>query len=237
MAENGVDGLLVSMDDVEHPRRQPCLRKQSGHEIRGRRIALRRLQNERVAAGDGDGEHPHGHHRGEVERRDAGAYPQGLAHGIHIDTRCHVVGERALQQMGNAAGELDDFEPPGNGTHGIGVHLAVLGGDDACQGVHVVVQESLELEHDAGPSERRGGGPFRKGFRRGGNRRVDVRRRGQGHAGREFTGRRIVDLGKAVGRPLHEFPTHVMAQCLHVSASSLKSIPNRQAANASSGGT
>ena len=51
---------------------QAGLLEQLGHEDRRRRVALTRLQHERVAAGDRDRIHPHRHHHREVERRDAG---------------------------------------------------------------------------------------------------------------------------------------------------------------------
>ncbi len=55
---------------------------------RGReRHFFRRLQHEGVAAGDGERVHPHRHHGGEIERRDAGADADGLADGLAVDAR------------------------------------------------------------------------------------------------------------------------------------------------------
>src|SRR6476659_4698057 len=48
------------------------------------RVALARLEHERVAARDRDREHPHRDHRREVERRDAGHDAERLAHRVHV---------------------------------------------------------------------------------------------------------------------------------------------------------
>ena len=68
-----------------------------------RRVVLGRLQDERVAAGDRDREHPHRHHRREVERRDAGAHADRLADRPGVDVGADVLAVLALEQMRNAA--------------------------------------------------------------------------------------------------------------------------------------
>ena len=82
---------LVAMDDVEHAVGQPRLFQQIGHEQRRRRVALGRLEDEGVAAGDGDREHPQRHHRGEIERSDAGDHAQRrvLAPAVDIAADVH----------------------------------------------------------------------------------------------------------------------------------------------------
>ena len=70
--EDAVDRHLVAVDDVEAAVGQAGLLEQLGDEHRRRRILLARLEDERVAARQRVGEHPHRHHRREVERRDAG---------------------------------------------------------------------------------------------------------------------------------------------------------------------
>src|ERR1700692_4888630 len=52
---------------------------------RHRRVALGRLEDEGVAAGERRGELPHRDHGREIERRDAGDHPERLAHGIKVD--------------------------------------------------------------------------------------------------------------------------------------------------------
>ena len=50
--EDRVDRFLVAIDDVEHAGRQAGFHQQFGQAHRHRRIALRRLENEGIAAGD-----------------------------------------------------------------------------------------------------------------------------------------------------------------------------------------
>ena len=133
--QDRVDRLLVAVDDVEDARRQPGLGQQFGDADAGRGVALRRLQDEGVAAGERHREHPHRHHRREVERRDAGADAERLAHRPAVDAAPDLLGELALQQMRDAAGELDDLEAAGDLALRVGEHLAVLVGDDPGQRV------------------------------------------------------------------------------------------------------
>ena len=84
----------------------------------------------RVAAGDRQRKHPQRHHGREIERADAGAHAERLAHGGAIDAGADVAAELALQQVRNAAGELDDLQAALHGAVGVGQRLAVLGGDD-----------------------------------------------------------------------------------------------------------
>ena len=112
--EDGIDRHLVAMDDAENAFRATGLLEKLGHEIGCGRVLLRRLQDEGVAAGERDREHPHRHHGGEVERRDAGHHAQGLAHGIAVDSGADRLAELALHQMRDAAGELDHFEAAGD---------------------------------------------------------------------------------------------------------------------------
>ncbi len=56
--ENGVHHFLVTVDHVEHASGQAGFLQQLGEEQRGGGIALRRLQDEGIAAGQGHGEHP-----------------------------------------------------------------------------------------------------------------------------------------------------------------------------------
>ena len=89
-------------------------------------IALGRLQDESVAAGDGRAELPHRDHRREIERRDAGDDAERLAHRIEIDVGSGAVGELALHQMRNAAGEFDHLDAALDVALSVGDGLAVL---------------------------------------------------------------------------------------------------------------
>ena len=98
------------MHDVEHAIGQAGFLEQLGKPDRRRRIALRRLQHERVAARDRDREHPARHHHREVERRDARDHAERLTQIPVVDAAADLVGEVGLQQIRNAASELDDFD-------------------------------------------------------------------------------------------------------------------------------
>jgi hypothetical protein len=71
VGQDGVDRGLVAMDDVQHAGGGARLHHQLAEADRHRRIALRRFEDEGVADGDGDAEHPHRDHGREVERGDA----------------------------------------------------------------------------------------------------------------------------------------------------------------------
>ena len=99
-------------------------------------IALRRLQDEGVAAGDGRAELPHRDHRGEVERRDAGDDAERLAHRIDVDAGAGAVGELALEQMRDAAGKFDDLDAALDVALRIGNGLAMLARERSRQAAH-----------------------------------------------------------------------------------------------------
>src|SRR6185312_4038531 len=73
-------------------------------------VLLARLQDERVAAGYGDAEHPHRDHGWEVEGRDAGDNAKRLPHRIDVDAGPGAFRVFALQRMRDAARELDHFK-------------------------------------------------------------------------------------------------------------------------------
>ena len=60
-----------------------------------------------------------------------------LAHRLAVDAGADVLGELALQQLRDAAGELDDLEAARDSPVRVGQHLAVLGGDDRRELVEV----------------------------------------------------------------------------------------------------
>ena len=134
VVEQGVDRLGVAVDDGEHAVGQSGVAPQLGDQLRRRRVALGRLEDERVAAGDGHRVHPHRDHHREVERGDAGHHAERLADRRGVDPGRDVLAELPLQQVGDAAGELDDLDAAGHLAPGVLQHLAVLGGDQAGPG-------------------------------------------------------------------------------------------------------
>ena len=146
MVEQRVDGHLVAVQDVEDAVGQPGLLPQLGHRRDRRGVLLARLEDDGVAAGDGDGEEPHRHHGREVERGDDRDHAQRLADRVDVDLGRDVLGEPALEG-GDAAGELDDLQAAGHLAEGVGEDLAVLRGDDRGELVRVVEQLAEPEEH------------------------------------------------------------------------------------------
>ena len=70
---------------LKTPSGTPACLSSSAVEDRRRRVLLRRLQDERVAAGERRRPHPHRDHRGEVERRDPGDDAERLADRVDVD--------------------------------------------------------------------------------------------------------------------------------------------------------
>ena len=126
MLEHRVDRDLVAVHDVEDAVREAGLLQQLGGQHRGGRVLLGRLQHERVAAGDRGRPHPHGHHRREVERRDAGDDAERLADRVDVDPGRGLLRVAALQQLRDPAAELDHLEPARDLALRVGEDLAVL---------------------------------------------------------------------------------------------------------------
>ena len=133
VGEQTVDGDLVAVQHVEDTVGQTGLLPQLRHPQRRRRHLLARLQHHGVAGRDGDREEPHRHHGREVERGDDPDHAERLAYRVHVDLGRGVLGEAALHQVRDAAGELDDLLAAAHLAQRVGEHLAVLGGDDRRQ--------------------------------------------------------------------------------------------------------
>ena len=101
-ASSASTASLSPWTTLNTPSGSPASCSSSAEAQRQRRIALRRLQHERVAAGDRDRKHPHRHHRRKIERRDARAHADGRAHRPAVDVGADAVAVLALQQMRNA---------------------------------------------------------------------------------------------------------------------------------------
>ena len=169
---------------------------------RRRRILLRRLEHERVPARDRRREHPHRHHRGEVERRDPADDAERLADRVDVDAGRRLLGVAALQQVRDAARELDDLEPARDLAERVGRHLAVLGGEERRDVLAMLVDQLADAEQDLGAPRRatsratRGNAAFAAA-----TACVDLL------DGREVdraglpAGRRVVDRAAAAGRP------------------------------------
>ena len=76
--------------------------------------------------------------------------PERLAHRVGVDLGRDVLGEVALEEMGDAAGELDDLETALHLAAGVGEDLAVLGREQLGDVLAILLDELPEGEQDAG---------------------------------------------------------------------------------------
>ena len=160
-SQNGVDHFLVAVDDVEDAGGQAGLDEQFRDAQRHARIALGRLQDEGIAAGERRRDLPERDHGGEVERRDAGDHAERLAHRIDVDAGAGAVGELALHHVRSADADLDHFEPTLDVALGVGDRLAVLARQDLGQRIVFAVHQFEELHQHAHAALRVGRGPGR----------------------------------------------------------------------------
>ena len=102
---------------------------QFGQQHRRRRVLLRRLEHERVAARERVGEHPERHHHREVERRDAGTTPTGCS---TVCTSMPVETSRLCEpfsRCGTPQANSTQSRPRATSPRGVVEHLAVLARD------------------------------------------------------------------------------------------------------------
>ena len=149
IVEDGVDRLLVAVDDVENAGRAARFDEQFAEAHRHAGVALGRLEDEGVAAGDGRRELPQRDHRREIERRDAGDDAERLAHRIDVDAGAGAVGELALHQMRRAERHFEHFDAALDVALGVDQRLAVLAGEDLGELVDVPADQLVELHQHA----------------------------------------------------------------------------------------
>ena len=200
VGEQTVDGDLVPVEHVEHPVGQARLGPQPRHPQGRRWHLLTRLEHDRVARGDGDREEPHRHHGREVERADDRHRAQRLPDRGHVDPRRGVLGEPTLEQVWDAAGELDDLLATGHLTPGVGQHLPVLRRDQFGQLTSAGIEQLAEPEQHPGAPGQRGVPPGRERRLGRGDGGVHVGRSGQRQPGGGRTRGRIGDLGGSTAR-------------------------------------
>ena len=215
MLEQRVDGDLVAVHDVEDAVRQAGLLEELGRQQRGGRVLLRGLEDEAVAAGDRGRPHPHGHHRGEVEGRDAGHHAEGLADRVDVDPGRGLLGELALDQRRDPARVLDHLEPARHLAEGVRQDLPVLGGEVLREVLAVRVEQLADAEEELGALRERHRpprGPRLRGVPHG---RVDLLdRREIDRAGLDAR-RRVEDRAAPARRPVDPLPADPVGDPCH----------------------
>ena len=203
IVEQRIHRKLVSLHHGEHPVGQAGLLQQQRQLDAQPRIALGRLEDKAVAAGQRHREHPHGDHGGEVERRDARHHAQRLADRKRVDVAPHAFGVFALEQLRDATGELHHFQPAHDLALRVGQHLAVLAGDQRGQPVDIALHQVAEAEQHPRADMRRGRRPARESRLGAGDGPIDQRRVGQSHAARLQPRRGIEHRRGAPARTVH----------------------------------
>src|SRR5580693_5295637 len=158
------------------------------HEAHGERHALRRLENKRVAGGDGVRQIPERDHARKIEWHDGGGDAEGLANHHLVDAAGDVFEVVALHHHRNAAGHFDILDGATHFGLGLGEGLAVFLRDDAGDVADVIFEKHLQLEQRLDAVFRRSAAPFGKGGRRGLDRRVHFRGVGERDLGQRFAG-------------------------------------------------
>jgi hypothetical protein len=157
--EDPVDGLPVTVDDVEHPVGQAGLAEGFGKPQGGRGDLFAGLEDDGVAGGDGGGDHPQRDHGGEVERGDAGDHADGLAQLGDVDAGGGLFEGFALHVVDQAGAEFDVLEAAGDLPVGVVEDLAVFGGDDRGEFAAAGGDDLAEVEHDVRALGHAGGPP------------------------------------------------------------------------------
>ncbi len=99
----------------------------------------------------------------------------------------------ALEQLGNAAGVVDDFDAAAEFAHRVVEHLAVLFGQQGNDLVGVFLEHLFEAEHDLGAFDRRRVAPGRERGLGSGDRILDGCFRRHGDMAHDVARRRVRD--------------------------------------------
>ncbi|MNO71058.1 hypothetical protein D3C76_619610 [compost metagenome] len=194
-----VHGFLVAVHHVQHALRQTGFLEQFGDQQGRARVALGRLEDEGVAAGDGQRVHPQRNHRREVERGDAGDHADRLEVAPGVDIRAYVAAVFALQQFRCGGGVLDVLDAALQLAGGIFDGLAVLFADQFDDALLIGFQQLLEAEQHLRALGRRGVAPGREGGLGGIDSLLHGLAAGQRDLVDGFAGGRVEDVGGAAG--------------------------------------
>ncbi len=199
MIEDGIDHFLVAVDDLQQPLGCASFDEEFGKANGHAGIAFGRLEDEGVARRDRHAEHPHRDHRRKIERSDARADTQRLAHRINVDAGACALRVFALERLRNAARIFDDFKPALHIAMRIVHDLAMFAGKQLGKLLLVFFNQSLEFEHDTGALLRIGRGPFGLDLLGSRNRLIKQGSIAQRNFGLNLARRRVPDLVLAGG--------------------------------------
>ena len=211
--------FVCAMHHIEYAVRQPGFFQQFGHANRGRRHQRRGLEHKGIAAGQRDREHPHRHHRREVEGGDTRDHAQWLHQREAVNAAADVRRIFALDQMWNAAGKFHHFDAAGQFAQRIGIHLAMLADNQRRQLVAMLFQQRLKIEHDARTAQRCGARPVGKCLVGHVNGLLHLGGSALRHAAFNLPGSRIMHVDGLIAAAQAHLPANKVTHGFHVSPS------------------
>src|SRR5580693_9193463 len=117
---------------------------------------------------------------------------------LGVDAGADVLAEAALEQVRDAAGELDDLKAAGDLARGVRGDLAVLARDQRGEVPRVVLDQLAEGEQHRGPLGQGDPAPGLRGLFRGRHRVVDVGPGGEVDGAGDLPGGRVVQVAPAL---------------------------------------
>lgn len=179
MVKQRVDHVGSAVQHGEDALGQPGLRPAFRQDHRRPGVALRWLEDERVAAGNGHRAHPQRNHRRKIKGRYSDGHPNALSDGGDVDVGGCPLGVGARQHRRDATCKLHNFDAPLQFPRRAGANLAVLVADDHRQVVGPALQCLAKRKQHGAALGQRSSAPGTMRPPSGRHRRVDVRRRGQ----------------------------------------------------------
>ena len=146
--KNGIDHFFIAMHNLTNAFGQASFDKQFGKAHRHAWVTLAWFDDERITRRDGGAAHPQGDHAGKVERRDASADTDWLAHRIDINAGASALAIFTLQHMRNTTAKFDDLKATLNIALAISNHFAMLGRQHMRKLIHIGFNQTFEFEHN-----------------------------------------------------------------------------------------
>src|SRR5204863_720763 len=125
----------------------------------------------------------------------AGDDPKRLANRVDVDACRRLLGHAALQEMRDAAAELDHLEPARDLAQRVREHLAVLARKELRDLLALLVEELADREEELRPLRQRQRAPGGERLLRGLNGLIDL------VGGSEVDGARLLSRGRVEHRP------------------------------------
>ena len=210
---DALDDLAAAVHEVDHARRQQLdVVDQLEDRLLRERHLLGGLEHERIAAGHGERQEPHGHHGREVEGADGPEDADRLPVGLAVDVRRDVLEVAALHRGGHRRGALDHLDRAADLGEGVRQRLAHVLRDQVGEALLVLDERLAQREHAARALDRGRAAPGREGLLGRAHGVVEVGRRGERHARQQRARRRLRDIQVLARGGLDEASADVVAQ-------------------------